>query len=440
MLVQFSLNNYLSFKDQNFFSMIATKRRSQSKELDNGAMFSPQSETITAGPEFKLLKTVALYGANGSGKSNMVKGLQFLKNMVINSSKETQFGEDIPVKPFKFSLGGEERPSEFSITFIVKDVLYQYEMNINPVEVVSETLQARNLSDGKDRTLFSRKLHDIKVSKSFREGEKLESKTRKNSLFLSVCANFDGAISTSIVEWFRKLKIISGVNDTAAYNFTVAKLRDEVWNKKISILLSSFDLGIQKLVPSEGEATNLTRRPDGTITFVRGSSKLQSFHNRYDEDGRVVDQVALDLREDESEGTQKLVALAGPIIDSLDNPNVLVIDEFDSKLHPLICRAIVTIFNSEFNSKKAQLIVASHDTNILDKAFLRRDQIWLVEKDLFGGSHLHSLVEYKVRNDASYELDYFKGKYGGIPITRMVSRESLIDDGREGATEFDDGE
>ena len=124
----------------------------------------------------------------------------------------------------------------------------------------------------------------------------------------------------------------------------------------------------------------------------------------------------------ESKGTQKLFSLLGPLLDTLEKGRILVIDELDSRLHPLLTMELVKLFHSKFNKKNAQLIFASHDTNLLRKDIFRRDQIWFAEKDEFGASDIYSLVEYKinqataVRNDASFEKDYLLGKYGGVPF------------------------
>jgi hypothetical protein len=130
--------------------------------------------------------------------------------------------------------------------------------------------------------------------------------------------------------------------------------------------------------------------------------------------------VKFDLGVDESEGTKKLFALSGPFLDTLKNGNVLVVDELDSKLHPLLIKFLVSLFNSvENNPKNAQLIFVSHNTNLFNRSVFRRDQIWLAEKNKYGATELYSLVEYKVRNDASFEKDYMSGKYGAIPFTNQ---------------------
>jgi hypothetical protein len=128
------------------------------------------------------------------------------------------------------------------------------------------------------------------------------------------------------------------------------------------------------------------------------------------------------MDEHESEGTQKLFAMAGPLVDTLENGRILVIDELDARLHPLITREIISLFNSnQTNPHNAQLIFMTHDTNILSHKFFRRDQIWFAEKDKFGATHLYSLAEYKIRNDASFENDYIQGRYGAVPFIGDLS-------------------
>src|SRR5690606_6281674 len=125
--------------------------------------------------------------------------------------------------------------------------------------------------------------------------------------------------------------------------------------------------------------------------------KVASYHTSFDSNGNPADEVAFDLRRDESEGTKKLVAMSAPLIDVMENSYILVIDEFDARLHPIITQSILKLFNSAANENHAQLIIATHDTNLLDHDILRRDQIWFTERDYYGAGHLTSLVEYKVR-------------------------------------------
>jgi uncharacterized protein len=428
MLVQFTTENFLSFKEPATLSMVASKRRSKDKNLDDGATFD-------ATRNIKLLKCAAIYGANGSGKSNLLEALKFMKRFVIESSKESQADDVIKVQPFKLDLESEGRPSKFEVIFVANSYVYQYEFSANSTEIQEEKLTRKGVRASRETVLFSRSGGKITLDeKKFSEGVSLDRKTRKNALFLSVCANFDGEISTEVIRWFRRLRIISGLSDNGYLNFTMDRLKDVAWNSKIQSLLSDFDLGIDRIESGLEETPELrlaAGAPAEMQQLADAISKIKvdpirrvnSIHKIMDDQGNVVKEIAFDLKRDESEGTKKLVALSGPLVDTLESSYILIIDEFDARLHPVISRSIVRLFNSgSVNSKNAQLLLATHDTNLLDRDLLRRDQVWFAERDYYGASHLTSLVEYKVRNDASYEKDYIVGKYGAIPIVGDIKR------------------
>jgi hypothetical protein len=153
--------------------------------------------------------------------------------------------------------------------------------------------------------------------------------------------------------------------------------------------------------------------------------KIVTWHNKYDTNNKIVDKVPFDFNTQESEGTKKIINLLGPIYDALSNGYILVVDELDSRLHPLLTIMIVRFFH-EHNFNNAQLIFASHDTNLLKKEFFRRDQIWFTEKNECGETDLYSLIEYKdthVRKDASFDKNYLNGRYGAIPFLDDVATE-----------------
>jgi uncharacterized protein len=143
---------------------------------------------------------------------------------------------------------------------------------------------------------------------------------------------------------------------------------------------------------------------------------IKTYHRRFDAANQHVDKVVFNLDEHESEGTKKLISLSGPLVDTLQRGRILIVDELDARLHPLLTQKIIRLFNDpRSNPNHAQLIFATHDTNLLDNHLLRRDQIWFTEKDRQGASHLYSLADFKVRNDASFEKDYIQGRFGAIP-------------------------
>lgn len=427
MLVQFAVKNFLSIRDKEVLSMVATKRRSRVNGLDAGA-------TFVAFEKINLLKCATIYGANASGKSNLVSALKFFRNFVLESSKESQVDEPIKVVPFQLGNTSESSGSVFEITFIKDNYLYQYGFEVDQQGIRSEFLKRKRKDAKRVTVLFDREDGSISVSSSFKEGNGLEKKTRGNALFISVCANFDGLISTEVLRWFKNLKVISGLHDEMLLPFTVKCLEDPTKVKKLSEFISKFDLGFDRLEVREEAfdvlADNYPDELEGVMAELKKLNKksggkiksLVAVHRVLEDDGITPKDIYFNFSQ-ESEGTRKIVAMAGPLLDAIEQSFVLVIDEFDARLHPLITRTILELFNSaDGNSHNAQLIVASHDTSLLDGELLRRDQIWFVEKDRQGATHLTSLDEFKVRSDASFSKDYIAGKYGAIPFLGNVRR------------------
>ncbi len=427
MLIEFSVGNYRSFKEQVTFSMVAANLVAKDKKLDENNVFEVDDD-------LKLLKSAAIYGANASGKSNLTKALGFMRWFMINSSKETQSTEKIGVERFKLSTETEDKPSFFEIVFLINGKRYRYGFEATRDKVVSEWLFY--VPKSRETKLFERKLDNITVSKTYK-ADGIQQKTRHNALFLSVSAQFNVKIAEEILDWLtNKVKIVSGLDDRGYRGYTVSCLMNNDNKDKILQLLKKLDLGFGDVKVEESEFTidSLpSELPDEIKNFIltnvgrKGISvSVQTMHQKFDGKGNPVSTDMFDLDAQESEGTQKVFALAGPLVDALKNGKVLIIDEFDARIHPLISRAIVELFNSnETNPSNAQLIFMTHDTNLLSNKLFRRDQIWFVEKNRYGATDLYSLAEYKVRNDASFESDYIKGRYGAIPYIGNLNH--LID-------------
>ncbi|NEP44571.1 MAG: ATP-binding protein, partial [Okeania sp. SIO2H7] len=353
----------------------------------------------------------AVYGANASGKSNFVKAMGFMRWFVLNSSKETQVTDLIDVEEFRLSTETEDQPSFFEIVFILEERVYRYGFELDKKQVVSEWLF--HVPKVKQSQIFNRNGNEIEMTKVFKEGHLIVDKTRKNALFLSVNAQFNGKISTKILRWFESdLNVISGIHSDIYKDLTIEYFEISQYKNDILKLIKKLDLGIDDII--------IDRNPnffDDLDFSTIPTDNIQTFHKKYDGKGNVVSQAILNFDRSESEGTKKLFAFAVPILDTLKNGEVLVIDELDARLHPLMTRTIINLFNSkETNPHNAQLIFMTHDTNLLSNKVFRRDQIWFVEKNRQGASDLYSLVEFKIENDASFETDYIKGKYGAIPF------------------------
>lgn len=417
MLIEFKTRNFRSLCETAEFSMVAARLTAKDKALDRDNVF-------VVDKELSLLRTAAIYGANAGGKSNFVRALRFMRDFVQNSSRETQIGDPIPVEPFLLRDDLASAPSSFEIVFVHNGAQYRYGFEVDARRVHAEWLFYRRSS--RERTLFERAFQTIELGPDFRkEGKDLAERTRPNALFLSVAAQWDGPIATALLGWFRALRVAAGVPDLETSQATLAQLRNGGDEQAAVVrLIRSLDLGIEdlRLAKTEGGlADELTALEVGYSDILRQvtvarSARVQTSHRRYSAAGEPLAPLDLDLDRHESDGTQKLFALAGLLLGVLRRGEVLVADELDLRLHPLMTRELVRLFHGATNPRNAQLVFTTHDTNLLGVDLFRRDQVWFAEKDRQGATHLYSLAEFKVRNDASFEKDYILGKFGAIPF------------------------
>ena len=399
MLIEFTVGNFLSFKDRKTLSLEAT------------AIKDNPDNVITTG-KYSLLRSAVIYGANSSGKSNFIKALEMMSNIVMNSAQNNSTSK-INVTPFLLSTETEKQPSFFEILFLIDGIRYRYGFEADNKSIYSEWLFERKVRT--EKLLFLRDKDSIEITTYFKEGTGIEEKTRNNALFLSIVDQFNGTISKKIIKWFSRQRNISGLQHEKENELTFMFVEDKLLNVWIKDFLSPLSLGFQD--------------------FEIRENKIVTFHNKFDENGNIVKKHEFDLLTQESAGTNKLYDLAGNITYGLIMGALTIVDELDAKLHPLLTMAIVKLFNSPLhNPGNAQLIFATHDTNLLNYGCFRRDQIYFAEKNEFEATDLFSLVEYiepdgkKIRNDRSFEKDYIAGRYGAIPFVGDFSK--LIDDGK----------
>ncbi|MHC5764124.1 MAG: AAA family ATPase [Nostoc sp.] len=396
--------------------MVAANIVAKEKELDDNNVFAVDNH-------LKLLKSAAIYGANASGKSNLAKALSFMKWFMINSSKETQSTEKIGVEPFELSTETEALPSFFEIVFLLNGTKYKYGFEANQKRVISEWLSYvpntsltrlfERVYDGNSRKIKY-------LSKKF-QAQDIYPKTRSNALFLSVAAQFNVEIAEKILDWLtKKVNIVSGLDDRDHLSYTISYLANKNYNKsEIIQLIKKLDLGIKQIRIKEAKNIPIEKIP---YPF-KGENSIKTGHERFDRRGNYISIKFFDLDNQESEGTKKIISIAGLLVDTLKYGKVLIFDELDARLHPLISKAIVELFNSKnTNPNNAQLIFMTDDTNLLSNKLFRRDQIWFTEKNKYGATDLYSLVEYKIQNETSFESDYIKGRYGAIPFIGDLSQ------------------
>jgi len=402
MLIEFTVGNHLSFKEKKTLSLEAAPI----KEFE---------ENVFQTADYDLLKSAVIYGANSSGKSNLIKSLSTMRDIVVDSSKMSS-ADKIAVKPFLLNIETENSPSYFEILFFIDNIRYRYGFEADEQQIHAEWLfQSKSK---KESLLFIREKDKIEITKDFIEGRGIEERTRENALFLSSVDQWNGTISKKIVRWISELKILSGLNHDFS-RIDIIELNKHIDNR-IAVLVNEFNLGFNKFKVEENEKTSIS---------------VLTHHNKYNKNGDTVGEHWFNLLGDESSGTNKIFDFSGVITASLMLGATLIIDELDAKLHPLLTMSIVKLFNSsDHNPKNAQLIFATHDTNLLSYGKFRRDQIYFTEKNQLEETDLYSLVEYKnengekIRNDRSFEKDYINGRYGAIPFIGDFS--NLITNGQ----------
>lgn len=422
MIVEFTIQNYRSFKERHTFSLASTKTRELS-----------ESNVFEAGDKLRFLKTAAIYGANASGKSNFFRALSFFRTFAIFSGPKKQVGEAIEADPFYFSKQTEHEPSSFEIVFFMKNndgknIRYRYGFSVTTKEVIAEYLFA--IFNVREITLFTREKQEITATVHFREGAKIKSEVRSNCSFLSVCAQINGEIAASIVRYFQNMFITSGLQNIASVTKNRLSMPGADAHEDVLDFLHFADIQINELQVSR-EPVNILWHPD--IAESKRNQPLPKlperrtyfFGHAYFDNGKNIGTVLLPEHQ-ESSGTQKLFAYAIPVTSALKNGSPLFIDEFDAQLHPLIIENIIKLFNSaEKNPRNAQLVISCHAVNILTNRLFRRDQIWFCEKDQYGATDLYSLVEYDepVRNDAAFGKSYLQGKYGAVPYISEINSQ-----------------
>jgi len=441
MLIEFNVSNYLSIKTPITFSMLASNSVKELEDINEGL----NNVFLDKAGKSKYLKSAVIYGANGSGKSNLLSAIGFFRGFILSSSNDRQSDDEIRTIPFLLSSETEHNPSSFEMVFVIDTIRFRYGFEATKEKITSEWLFGFDMNtSNKESSYFTREEQKIRVfTKNYKEGKGIEDKTRTNALFLSTVAQLNGEISNKIQNWFKThINIISGLEDaTTAY--TIGRFQDQKdFRKKIIDFIKIIDLGIEDIRIEETALDNLSKfspkkKEDEKIALLieelrreleermkKGSDtkeiSINAFHKKFSDANELIDTIALDF-ELESKGTQKLFSLLGPWFDTLEKGKILIIDELDSRLHTKLTTELLRVFQSSINIDNAQLIFASHDTNLLRNDLFRRDQIWFTEKNELGATDLYSLVEYKinqatrVRNDASFEKDYLIGKYGAIP-------------------------
>jgi uncharacterized protein len=418
MIIQFTVGNFRSFNDKRTLSF----ERKGISEL--------RSNLFSIG-KYNLLRSIVIYGANSSGKSNLIKALERMRELILSSVKLND-SDELDYSPFLLSTQNENKSTFFEIIFIQDSFCYRYGFEYNLTEITKEWLFQKKDSKS-EKTMFLRTTEGIAVSDEFEEGIGKETSTNDNRLFISLVAQLGGEISKKIIDWFKGYNVISGLDHKDYNGFTTRMLHkkldgyDESLNLFKTLKLGFKEIKTEELEFNQGQLPKDLPEKLKTKIIKELSGKMEvslnTIHYKYDKNGNVISTEEFDKDEMESEGTNKLIDLSGPIFDTLNLGKILIIDELDAKLHPLITAHLINLFNNpNKNPNNAQLLFATHDTNLLGNDIFRRDQVWFTEKDEKEATDLYSLYDFnlpngsKVRNDTNVEKNYIRGRYGAIPF------------------------
>lgn len=437
MIIEFSVTNFRSIKEEQIFSFVAEPSKSKpdnvfEAEIRQGISLKEFLEDEAKGAEkstfetVRLLKSAVIYGANASGKSNVIKAFEVFRDLCLNINTEIKKNYN----PFKFDEKTANEPTHFKLSFIGPfQYKYQYTFSFNNIEILSEELIYYPL--GQARSLYKRikDLTETATHDTWKVGEDLDIKLKgvpKTIFFLSAV----GLLVPDLViekiynylkEQFQFFNTMN-VADLEKWYYEVG----DILSKKVTIqnqlkrLIASVDTKIQGLELEENrnidfEAWNIEKayEPIG-IHKMFESNKTARLHFK-----------------EQSRGTNMLYVLGGKILEQLDKGGTMFIDEIDTSLHPRLAKFLVLLFqHQKSNPKNAQLIFTTHETTFLDRNLFRREQIWFTEKDEYGQTELYSMQDFdKVREDTPFEKWYLAGKFGGLPDIKEL--EFIFGDGEE---------
>jgi AAA15 family ATPase/GTPase len=407
MLFEFRAKNFRSFREEVEFSMAA----SPDSTLETTNTRPTGMEKIK-----RVLNTAAIYGANASGKSNLIRALQFMQSMVLTSN-QVQPSQENNLTPFRLRPDFAAHPTKLECTFLIDNKRFQYGFEFTRRQVLSEWLLVYERA--KPQVWFSRNFnaksekYEYTYSEYFTGPKKVwESATRKEVLFLTTAIQLNNEQLKPLYLCFAENLVILPEGGNIGFDFSTHYAAEPQNRKRMVSLINAADTGIS--------AVSFTKRPGKQfqVNLMSGLPDVQDMEINVPEFGHAVrDKVYNFEYGDESAGTQILFSLSGPVLDILQTGKVLIVDELDRSLHPLLVQKLVQMFNNpKQNPKGAQLIFTTHDVSLLDSSKMRRDQIWFAEKDAEQVSHLSSLLEFSPRKREAFEKGYLGGRYGGIPI------------------------
>jgi uncharacterized protein len=412
MLLEFRLRNYRVFREDASLSLIASS--------DKALLEENTLPTGIAGAQ-RMVKAAAVYGPNAGGKTTLLRAMQLMRGIVLESAA-LKPDQTFNVQPFRLDVTSKDEPTLFEVTLLLDGVRHQYGFTFTPKRITSEWLLVYQ-STRRPQTWINRTYDAATDTEAYDFSDYLsgpkkvwQEATRPNALFLSTAIQLNSESLQPLFKWFASALNLFLDGGHIPFDFSTSMIEQDKDRSAITSMLNAADIGIHSIAverkkgysaqfsinPTTGEAVTMTAEQEVLLPKFRHVA------------GTITDDFDYP---DESQGTQKLFALAGPILDIIDKGHTLVIDELDRSLHPLLVRQIVKTFQDPaINTKGAQLIFSTHDTSLLDSTLLRRDQIWFAEKNDTQASTLTPLSDFSARKNEAFERGYLTGRYGGIPV------------------------
>ncbi len=403
MLVEFRVSNFRSFAEEQILSLVPASNQHEFKD------------NIIKRGKHQALNVLAVYGANGSGKSNLVKAFHHLAYLV----RESAGGQSTTILPYQPNLliaGYSEKPTTLDVVFYIGEIRYRYGCSFDKTDILTEYLYRKAV--GREVNLFVREKDIIDVSSGLKGGTKIIDATieatRDNALFLSFGDMFNISELQKVFGWFASSILVDGLNTNMQGRTTESFIKEQPeFLDEINNFITVMDFGFERLILSEANKN--------------GEQAILAAHQTFNPDGSLTKNiVAWPLTLGESAGTNKMFELIGPVIAALKVGGLIIVDEIAAKLHTHLTEALVEIFlNKKTNPNDAQMVFATHDTNLLTRTEIRRDQIYFLEKNGKQATELFSLADFryfkgnKERPDVDKEKRYLEGRYGATPKVKL---------------------
>lgn len=423
MLIEFKFGNYRSFRDEAVLSMEATG-------------LGRLKSSLISYNSLNLLPAVAIYGKNGGGKSNVIRAFWLAVQFIKNAQRTQHEDAEIPVRPFLLNDYSKDTPTFFEFTYVLDNVKYIYGFSATKEKVFSEYLY--HAPKGQKATVFARTNQEFTFTEEKAKRKLISEAVAPNQLFFSVACTMNDAACVSAMKWFREYVFFSR-DYTDIPKQLLSYSNDKHMLAAISDYAKAADLGIEKMEfefkdEEIDDLETITDMPENMksalstfmqtlkensssseISLQKSEVKATSYHKGVNKDGEKVS-FALELS-DESDGTRKLMSIAPAIESVLNKGGLVLVDELEKELHPMLVNYIVAKFQSKnANPNAAQIVFTTHNTELLNMELLRKDQLYFADKSRKdGASELYSISDFSTKTADNIRKGYLAGKYGATP-------------------------